>query len=91
MPVAEPVQIPGLTPEEARLGGLTQAGSVCIGSPETCAAFMQKYVDAGFDQIILSAQYGNLTNEQIQGSLQLFADEVLPRFSDARAAVARPT
>jgi alkanesulfonate monooxygenase SsuD/methylene tetrahydromethanopterin reductase-like flavin-dependent oxidoreductase (luciferase family) len=87
MPLVEPVDLPGLSEEEARLGGLAQAGSVCIGSPETCAAFLQKYVDAGFDQIILSAQYGTLTNEQIQRSLRLFAQEVLPRFSETAAAM----
>lgn len=79
---ARPVRLPGLTDDEAAIAGLVQSGRFCIGSPETCREVLCKYVDAGFDQVILSSQFGSLTNEQIQRSLRLFAEEVMPEFVD---------
>jgi len=79
---ARPVNLPGLSEDEAAIAGLVQTGRFVIGSPETCREAVRKYVDAGFDQLILSSQFGSLTNEQIQRSLRLFHEEVMPEFVD---------
>jgi alkanesulfonate monooxygenase SsuD/methylene tetrahydromethanopterin reductase-like flavin-dependent oxidoreductase (luciferase family) len=84
---AAPVEIEGLTEDEAAIGGLVESGRFVIGSPETCRRVIQKYVDAGFDQVIFCGQFGSLTNEQIQASLRLFAKEVMPHFTDVRTSV----
>jgi alkanesulfonate monooxygenase SsuD/methylene tetrahydromethanopterin reductase-like flavin-dependent oxidoreductase (luciferase family) len=60
-----------------------KAGIFCVGSPETCARLVQRYVDFDVDQMILVAQLGYMSNDVIKDSLRLFANRVAPRFTDA--------
>jgi alkanesulfonate monooxygenase SsuD/methylene tetrahydromethanopterin reductase-like flavin-dependent oxidoreductase (luciferase family) len=64
------------TPE----GAHAQRGSGLIGSPETLRGRLRKFKESNVDQVILLNQAGNNTHEDICGSLQLFAREVMPEF-----------
>jgi alkanesulfonate monooxygenase SsuD/methylene tetrahydromethanopterin reductase-like flavin-dependent oxidoreductase (luciferase family) len=57
-----------------------------IGTPQEFGALVQAYEDSGVDQVIFLQQGGLNRHEDICHSLQLFADEVLPPFAEARPA-----
>ena len=55
------------------------------GSPDTVAAELQPYADLGVGNVLGSFTYGPLTPERrrlTESAMQLFAKEVIPRFSD---------
>lgn len=74
----------GLSPQAQTVKKGVKAGIFCVGSPDTCAKLVQRYVEFDVDQMILVAQLGYMSNDVIKNSLRLFADEVIPRFSDTR-------
>ena len=56
-----------------------------IGTPEEFASMVGDYQDAGVDQVIFLQQGGLNEHEHICESLQLFGDEVYPRFAEGSA------
>jgi alkanesulfonate monooxygenase SsuD/methylene tetrahydromethanopterin reductase-like flavin-dependent oxidoreductase (luciferase family) len=54
----------------------------CIGTPNQIRDKLRAYRDAGVDQVVFISQAGNNKHEDICGSLELFAREVLPEFKD---------
>jgi alkanesulfonate monooxygenase SsuD/methylene tetrahydromethanopterin reductase-like flavin-dependent oxidoreductase (luciferase family)/putative sterol carrier protein len=52
-----------------------------IGTPEQIGDLIAQYERAGIDQIIFAAQTGRNAHEHVCESLELFARELLPRFS----------
>ena len=55
-----------------------------IGTPEQVVDLVQRYVDAGVDQVIFVQQAGPNRHEHICESLELFGKKVLPHFTDGR-------
>jgi alkanesulfonate monooxygenase SsuD/methylene tetrahydromethanopterin reductase-like flavin-dependent oxidoreductase (luciferase family)/putative sterol carrier protein len=55
-----------------------------IGTPDQVVDLVQRYVDAGVDQVIFVQQAGPNKHEHICESLELFGKKVLPRFTDGR-------
>jgi putative sterol carrier protein len=55
-----------------------------IGTPEQVVDLVQRYVDAGVDQVIFVQQAGPNKHEHICESLELFGKKVLPHFTDGR-------
>jgi alkanesulfonate monooxygenase SsuD/methylene tetrahydromethanopterin reductase-like flavin-dependent oxidoreductase (luciferase family) len=51
-----------------------------IGTPDQVRAHLQRYENAGVDQIIFVQQSGNNRHEHICSSLELFASAVMPEF-----------
>ncbi len=58
---------------------IVKAGGACIGSPETCLRVLQYLADAGVDEALLFMQMYTTPHEKIMRSIQLIADEVIPR------------
>jgi alkanesulfonate monooxygenase SsuD/methylene tetrahydromethanopterin reductase-like flavin-dependent oxidoreductase (luciferase family) len=81
MPDLTPEEAAGLSPQAQAVKKGVKSGVFCVGSPQTCADVVQRYVDHGVDQLILVAQLGYMTNDLIQDSLRRFAAEVMPRFA----------
>jgi alkanesulfonate monooxygenase SsuD/methylene tetrahydromethanopterin reductase-like flavin-dependent oxidoreductase (luciferase family) len=76
-----------VTPDAAPLGiRLMQQGMGslrgAIGTPEQVAELIERYAAAGVDEMIFVSQAGANRHEHICESLELFAEEVLPRFAD---------
>jgi alkanesulfonate monooxygenase SsuD/methylene tetrahydromethanopterin reductase-like flavin-dependent oxidoreductase (luciferase family) len=65
--------------QEQRAGGL-------VGSPETLRRKLRKFETSNIDQVILLNQAGKNSHEDICGSLDLFAREVMPEFHDREPA-----
>jgi alkanesulfonate monooxygenase SsuD/methylene tetrahydromethanopterin reductase-like flavin-dependent oxidoreductase (luciferase family) len=51
-----------------------------IGTPDQVRDFLERYEQAGFDQVLLQFQLGNNDHEHICESMELFAKEVMPDF-----------
>jgi alkanesulfonate monooxygenase SsuD/methylene tetrahydromethanopterin reductase-like flavin-dependent oxidoreductase (luciferase family) len=68
---------------EQGLGSLRGA----IGTPEQVTELVERFEDAGVDQIIFALQTGHTKHEHICDSLQLFAERVMPRFAERADAV----
>jgi alkanesulfonate monooxygenase SsuD/methylene tetrahydromethanopterin reductase-like flavin-dependent oxidoreductase (luciferase family) len=60
-----------------------------IGSPDQIRANLERMEEAGVDQVVFIQQAGNNRHEHICGSLELFADRVLPGFQERHATRAR--
>ena len=76
-----------VTPDDAPLGvRLLQQGlgslRGAIGTPEQISDLMDRYQAAGVDQVIFVSQAGTNRHEHICESLELFAAEVMPRFTE---------
>jgi alkanesulfonate monooxygenase SsuD/methylene tetrahydromethanopterin reductase-like flavin-dependent oxidoreductase (luciferase family) len=52
-----------------------------IGTPDQVAQLLQRYQDAGVDQVIFVAQSGSNRHEHVCEALELFGTDVLPRFA----------
>jgi alkanesulfonate monooxygenase SsuD/methylene tetrahydromethanopterin reductase-like flavin-dependent oxidoreductase (luciferase family) len=52
-------------------------GGMLIGSPEQVAQQVEHLQTIGIDTLLLVANFGNLTREQVCGSLELFAQAVM--------------
>lgn len=57
-----------------------ESGALCIGSPERCRRVVQKYQEAGVDQLILMVQVGRMPHEKVMQTIRLLGEEVLPHF-----------
>jgi len=56
-----------------------------IGTPDDMARHLRDFQDVGIDQVIFLQQAGRNTNRNICESLELFAREVMPKFSQDAA------
>jgi putative sterol carrier protein len=65
---------------EQGLGSLRGA----IGTPEQVTELVQRYEQAGVDQVIFVQQAGPNRHEHICESLELFGNQVLPHFTEGR-------
>ena len=72
-----PLKYEELPPEQ--LYGYTRDQLIC-GSPETVTAELKKYEAIGVRQHMVWANVGDIPDDLVQGSLRLFAKEVLPAF-----------
>ena len=53
-----------------------------IGTPDQIRDYLERYEEAGVDQVIFCSQSGKNRHEDIMESLELFGREVLPAFID---------
>ena len=51
------------------------------GNPDTVCRQVEKWAEAGVDQMIFMFQAGHMTHEQVMCSIELVGDKVLPRFA----------
>ena len=70
-------QIKGFLPDDGRHRG--------IGTPDQLRAHLRSFADAGVDQVVFIQQGGKNRHEHICESLELFAKQVMPEFTDAEA------
>ena len=58
-----------------------ESGAVAIGTPERVRGVVQKYADAGCDQLILMVQAGRIPHESCMQTIRLFGEEIIPQFN----------
>ena len=69
----------GNLPTESREEALE--GRFIIGSPDECAAEMEKYRELGIEELALRCQWPGMSNEDSLRAVEFFGQEVLPRFA----------
>jgi len=57
-----------------------ERGALCIGSPERARRIVQKYAEAGIDQLIFLVQAGRLPHQKVMQTIRLLGEEVIPHF-----------
>ena len=73
-----PTEIPDPTLEDIEKG--LASGAAIVGTPDDCAAGVQKWVDVGVDQLIMGPSGSMFPHELLVETVALFGDEVIPRF-----------
>ena len=70
-----------MDPLEIRIEPLIEEARVCVGTPDECAAILQR-ADETLDLVSVEGTFvfGDISYEQAHRSLELFAREVMPRF-----------
>jgi alkanesulfonate monooxygenase SsuD/methylene tetrahydromethanopterin reductase-like flavin-dependent oxidoreductase (luciferase family) len=68
--------------DKARAKEVFLRDNMMVGSPATLRPRLRKLHDLHVDQVLLMAQTGKTTHEQICESLELFAKEVMPEFHE---------
>ena len=76
----------GPTTRQARDILPVSPGAGGIGTPEEIAVNMQRFEDAGVDQVVFLQQGGRNEHAHICASLELFAGSVMPAFKARHAA-----
>jgi alkanesulfonate monooxygenase SsuD/methylene tetrahydromethanopterin reductase-like flavin-dependent oxidoreductase (luciferase family) len=61
---------------------LIEDGMAMGGNPDTICAIVDKWAEAGLDQMIFVLQAGRTTHEQVMRSIELIGAQVIPRFAD---------
>ena len=83
-----PTEIPDPTLEDIDRG--LASGAAMVGTPDECAAGVQKWVDVGVDQLIMGPSGSTFPHELLAETITLFGDEVIPRFDkDAEHSTTR--
>ncbi len=59
-------------------GGLGPA--VIAGSPDRVRSYLDEYATCGANYCVFSFQWGDLSHEEAKRSIQLFVDELMPRY-----------
>lgn len=73
-----PAEIPDPTLEVIDAG--FRSGASIVGTPDDCAAGLQKWADVGVDQIIMGPSGSVYPHDLLERTIKLFGDEVIPRF-----------
>jgi alkanesulfonate monooxygenase SsuD/methylene tetrahydromethanopterin reductase-like flavin-dependent oxidoreductase (luciferase family) len=73
-----PQEIPDPTLEQIDAG--FESGASVVGTPDDCAAALEKWADIGVDQLIMGPSGSVYPHELLERTIKLFGDEVIPRF-----------
>ena len=55
-------------------------GRFIIGSPDECVEEIKRYQALGIQELVLRCQWPGMPNEDSRRAVELFGEEVLPRF-----------
>jgi alkanesulfonate monooxygenase SsuD/methylene tetrahydromethanopterin reductase-like flavin-dependent oxidoreductase (luciferase family) len=71
-----------------KLAPLLDSGLAVVGSPERVGSVLQKQIlDAGVNYLSGTFVFGNMSFEDASRSVNLFADQIMPKLNDTYAAV----
>jgi len=65
---------------------LIEDGMAIGGNPDTVSRVVEKWAEAGLDQMIFLLQAGRMTQDQVLRSIELIGRHVIPRFTSATQA-----
>ena len=67
---------------------LIDDGMAIGGSPDTICRSVEKWAEAGLDQLIFVLQAGRTGHDQVMRSIDLIGEQVIPRFASKQAVAA---
>jgi len=65
---------------------LIEDGMAIGGNPDSVCRQVEKWAEAGLDQMIFVLQAGNTTHDQVMRSIELMGEQVIPRFASRKEA-----
>ena len=76
--------------ETSSIDLVNDGGRFCIGNPDDCIEYIEKYEAMGVDEMMPLFQVGPSTHEEVMESLRLFGKYVVPHFAakEKKAAAA---
>lgn len=57
-----------------------RSGALCIGTPERCRKVVEKYAEAGVDQLIVMVQAGRIPHDSAMQTIRLFGEKIITHF-----------
>jgi alkanesulfonate monooxygenase SsuD/methylene tetrahydromethanopterin reductase-like flavin-dependent oxidoreductase (luciferase family) len=68
-----------------------QGTSFCVGTPEDCIRFLERYEALGIEEVFLLCAIGPAQHQEVLQTIRLFGEQVIPHFQakEQRAAVAQ--
>lgn len=66
-----------ITPEN-----IVESGGFCVGNPDSCIEFIEKFEALGVDEYVVTLQVGSVTHQEVMNSLRLFGKYVIPHFQE---------
>ena len=66
-----------VTPES-----LLESGMYCVGNPDSCIEFIEKFEALGVDEYVLTLQVGSVAHQEVMNTLRLFGKYVIPHFQE---------
>lgn len=54
--------------------------SFCVGTPEQCIEFFERYEEMGVEQVFLLSAIGPASHEEVMNTLTMFGKYVIPHF-----------
>ena len=71
----------GPHPGEATASEIVKKGtSFCVGTPEQCIEFFERYEEMGVEQVFLLSAIGPARHEEVMNTLTMFGKHVIPHF-----------
>jgi alkanesulfonate monooxygenase SsuD/methylene tetrahydromethanopterin reductase-like flavin-dependent oxidoreductase (luciferase family) len=67
--------------ETSSIDLVNDGGRFCIGNPDDCIEYIEKYEAMGVDEMMPLFQVGPVTHEEVMESLRLFGKYVVPHFA----------
>jgi alkanesulfonate monooxygenase SsuD/methylene tetrahydromethanopterin reductase-like flavin-dependent oxidoreductase (luciferase family) len=67
--------------ETSSIDLVNDGGRFCIGNPDDCIEYIEKYEAMGVDEMMPLFQVGPVTHEEVMESLRLFGTYVVPHFA----------
>jgi alkanesulfonate monooxygenase SsuD/methylene tetrahydromethanopterin reductase-like flavin-dependent oxidoreductase (luciferase family) len=68
--------------QHLKIDYLLENGMALVGTPDTICANIERYRNVGVTQIITGTQFGAIGQEDVLDSIRLFAEGVMPNFTD---------
>ena len=66
-----------ITPES-----MLESGGYCVGNPDDCIEFIEKFEALGIDEYVLTMQVGSVAHREVMNTLRLFGKYVIPHFQE---------
>ena len=71
----------GPHPGDATASEIVKRGtSFCVGTPDQCIEFFERYEAMGVEQVFLLSAIGPASNEEVMNTLTMFGKYVIPHF-----------
>jgi alkanesulfonate monooxygenase SsuD/methylene tetrahydromethanopterin reductase-like flavin-dependent oxidoreductase (luciferase family) len=75
-----------IAPSAFNIEAAAQSGTVICGNPDDCIKGVQKYPEAGIDELLLLVQVGRMPHAAIMDTIKLIGRHVIPYFRNVEPA-----
>ncbi|MDO8433367.1 MAG: LLM class flavin-dependent oxidoreductase [Candidatus Binatus sp.] len=88
---SKPLTVAPIAPSAFNIDAAAQSGAVICGNPDDCIKAVQKYPEAGIDELMLLVQVGRMPHAAIMDTIKLIGRHVIPYFKNVEPeGAARP-